>query len=71
MITSKVSSKARTTIPKPVREALRARAGSELAYKIERDRVIVTKAKRVSAADPFPMFDEWAGENDSRAYADL
>jgi antitoxin PrlF len=39
MITSKVSSKAQTTIPQAVREALRVREGDELAYKIERGRV--------------------------------
>jgi antitoxin PrlF len=71
MITSKLTSKAQTTIPQPVREALRVRAGDELAYKIERGRVIVTKATRVPADDPFATFGEWAGENDSRAYADL
>lgn len=71
MITSKLTSKAQTTIPQPVREALRVRAGDELAYRIERGRVIVTKATRMPADDPFATFSEWAGENDSRAYADL
>lgn len=72
MITSKITTKAQTTIPQPVREALRVRAGDELAYKIERGRVIVTKATRkVAADDPFATFGEWASENDRRAYGDL
>ncbi len=71
MITSKITSKAQTTIPQPVREALRVRAGDVLAYKIERGRVIMTKATRMPADDPFACFDEWGSENDRRAYANL
>jgi antitoxin PrlF len=71
MITSKLTSKAQTTIPQPVREALRVRAGDELLYTIERCRVILTKASRAPAEDPFAAFGEWASENDRRAYGDL
>ena len=71
MITSKITSKAQTTIPQPVRAALRVRAGDEIAYKIERGRVIVTKAGRVANDDPFATFGEWAGPNDRRAYGEL
>ena len=71
MITSKITSKAQTTIPRPVREALRVGKGDEIAYKIERGRVIVTKAARMPGDDPFATFGEWASENDRRAYGDL
>lgn len=71
MITSKITSKAQTTIPQPVREALRVKAGDALAYRIERGRVILTKAAHTPVDDPFATFGEWASENDSRAYADL
>ena len=71
MITSKITSKAQTTIPQAVREALRVREGDELAYKIERGRVILTKATHVTADDPFATFGEWASENDRRAYSKL
>jgi antitoxin PrlF len=71
MITSKLTSKAQTTIPQPVREALRVREGDELAYKIERGRVILTKAARSPTDDPFAAFGEWASDNDQRAYGDL
>jgi len=71
MITSRITSKAQTTIPKPVRDALHVGTGDELAYKIEDGRVVVTKASRPPADDPFATFDEWESENDRRAYADL
>jgi antitoxin PrlF len=71
MITSRITSKAQTTIPRAVREALRVHEGDELAYKIERDRVIITKATRTSADDPFAVFSEWESENDRRAYGKL
>lgn len=71
MITSKLTSKAQTTIPQPVREALRVREGDELAYRIERGRVILTKASPAAADDPFATFGEWSSENDAKAYADL
>jgi antitoxin PrlF len=71
MITSKLSSKAQTTIPLPVRNALRLAEGDELVYAIEGDRVVLTKADRRTAEDPFTTFSEWSSEADSRAYADL
>jgi bifunctional DNA-binding transcriptional regulator/antitoxin component of YhaV-PrlF toxin-antitoxin module len=43
MITGKLTSKAQTTIPLPVRNALRLVWGDEIAYVIEGDRVVLTK----------------------------
>jgi antitoxin PrlF len=71
MITSKLTSKAQTTIPLPVRNALRLAAGDELAYRIDGEHVILTKADRGPADDPFATFDEWSSEADRLAYADL
>lgn len=71
MITSRITSKAQTTVPKAVREALRVQAGDALAYRIERGRVIVTKAGGAPADDPFATFSEWNSENDRRAFKDL
>jgi antitoxin PrlF len=71
MITSKLTSKAQTTIPQPVRTALKLSAGDEIAYVIEGDRVIMTKTKPRPTDDPFAAFDEWASEADRRAYAKL
>jgi antitoxin PrlF len=71
MITSKLTSKAQTTIPAPVRAALHLDAGDVLAYSIEGGRVILTKAERGPIDDPFASFDEWSSEADQRAYAGL
>src|SRR5439155_19540166 len=46
MITSKVTSKAQTTIPAPVRTALRLKPGDELVYSVEANRAILTKGAR-------------------------
>lgn len=71
MITSKITSKAQTTIPQSVRAALRVQAGDDIAYTIDGDRVILTKASGMSTDDPFATFCEWASKNDRRAYAKL
>jgi antitoxin PrlF len=71
MITSKLTSKAQTTIPLPVRSALRLTVGDELAYTIDGDRVVLTKAKEIPADDPFATFGEWSSEADRTGYADL
>jgi antitoxin PrlF len=71
MITSKLTSKAQTTIPLPVRNALRLSEGDELLYQIEGDRVVLTRAERGAIDDPFATFSEWSSEADARAYGDL
>ena len=71
MITSKLTSKAQTTIPQPVRLALGLAEGDELAYQIDGARVILTKVTAGFAEDPFALFDEWNGEADRQAYARL
>lgn len=71
MITSKLTSKAQTTIPQPVRAALGLREGDEIAYSIEEGRVILTRVVSEQADDPFHAFDEWNSEADRRAYASL
>ena len=72
MITSKITSKAQTTIPQPVRTALGLREGDELAYQIDGDRVVLTKARPPGfAEDPFVAFSEWSSDADTEGYADL
>jgi antitoxin PrlF len=71
MITSKLTSKAQTTIPQAVRAALKVRPGDEVAYSIEGSRVILTKVAAGPVEDPFATFDEWNSDNDRRAYATL
>jgi antitoxin PrlF len=71
MITSKITSKGQATIPQPVRSALRVGEDDELAYRIEGDQAVLTKAKREPLDDPFATFHEWSSEADRRAYGDL
>ncbi len=72
MIMSKLTSKAQTTIPQAVRNALGLRPGDELAYVIEEGRAIVTRYEgRGIAEDPFATFSEWDSAADAEAYADL
>jgi len=72
MITSKLTSKAQTTIPQAIRSALSLREGDEVAYTIEGDRVMMRKAPAAAATDdPFGVFDEWGGEADRKAYSAL
>ena len=72
MITSKLTSKAQTTIPQPVRAALRLEEGDELLYQIEEGRAVLTKVRRrANGDDPFGAFDEWGSAADRKAYAKL
>ena len=70
MITSKLTAKAQTTIPQAVRNVLRLKAGDELAYVIEKERVILSKAPR-EGDDPFGAFSEWDSDADRKAYGKL
>ena len=72
MIISKLTSKAQTTIPLPIRAALGVQPGDELLYEIIDGQVILTKARRgATTDDPFRTFEEWGSEADTKAYADL
>ena len=76
MITSKLTSKAQTTIPQPVRSALGLSPGDEIAYLIQDGRVSLTKAapkprQRGPFDDPFASFGEWNTPEDDEAFADL
>lgn len=72
MITSKLTSKAQTTIPQPIRAALRLREGDELVYEIQGDRVVLSKAQQVrDGDDPFRTFSEWNSVADRKAYGGL
>jgi antitoxin PrlF len=72
VIISKLTSKAQTTIPQPVRAALRLAPGDELVYEIDNQRVILTKARNGGKTDdPFRTFHEWSSAADTKAYAKL
>lgn len=71
MITSKLTSKAQTTIPQSIRTALHLKEGDTIAYAIEGDKVLLTRAPIEVPDDPFSTFGEWNSDADRRAYADL
>lgn len=77
MITSKLTSKAQTTIPQPVQIALGVSAGDEIAYVIEADRVVLTKVlpKRPHRGDKledrFATFREWDSPENNADFAAL
>ncbi|QTC92696.1 AbrB/MazE/SpoVT family DNA-binding domain-containing protein [Brevundimonas goettingensis] len=71
MITSRITSKAQTTVPQAVRTALGLREGDELAYEIRDGQVLLSKARAPAQDDPFVHFDEWDSDADRRAYGDL
>ncbi len=71
MITSKLTSKAQTTIPLAVRKALRLGDGDEIAYRIEGDLVFLKKVERTRPDDPFATFSEWSSDADTAAYGAL
>ena len=69
MITSRLNSKAQTTILAPILTVLRLKGGDKLSYSVQGDRVILTKANHTPAGNPFATFDEWSSEDDREAYA--
>lgn len=73
MITSRLTAKAQTTLPRAVRAALGVQPGDAIAYVIEDGRVTLLKAEKIRPAmdDPFLTFTEWASAEDDEAYADL
>ncbi len=71
MLVFRLTAEALVAIPEPVRDALHLHVGDELAYAIEDGRVVLTKAGAPAVDDPLHRFDEWGGEADRRAYADL
>ncbi len=71
MITSRLTSKAQTTIPRSVREALDLKEGDRLAYEIQDGAVLLRRVETEVLDDPFATFTEWDGEIDRKAYAGL
>jgi antitoxin PrlF len=72
VITSRLTSKAQTTIPQPIRAALRLREGDELVYELQGDRVVLSKAQQLrDGDDSFGTFSEWDSPADRKAYGSL
>ena len=72
---SRITSKAQTTVPRAVREALGAGPGDALAYRVDGKRVLLTKAPALDLAYlksiESSLAEEWLSEGDSEAFDDL
>ncbi len=72
MITSKLTTKAQTTIPQAVRNRLGVHEGDLLGFVFEGERVLLTKAlPSAPPHDPVATFSEWETAADVKAYAGL
>lgn len=71
MLTSKLTTKAQTTLPQPVRRALRLHPGDQVRYEIEGDRVVLSKVGAANVDDPFATFAQWDSDEDRHAYEKL
>ena len=58
MITSRLHSQDQITLPHAVMVALQLKDGDDIAYSIEGDRVVMTRASRSSGDDIFTTFDQ-------------
>ena len=67
MIKSRMDNRRRTTLPRQVCAALGLRAGEEIVYAIETERIVLMRA----VENPFDAFCEWYGDADTKAYRDL
>jgi AbrB family looped-hinge helix DNA binding protein len=71
-VTSRLDTKARTILPKAVREALGLSPGDQIGYTILDGRVILTAMKKpLCQEDPLACFDEWASRADTEGYVSL
>ena len=68
-LTSKLTSKAQTVFPRPIRERLGLRPGDTVRYRITPTGVMIDK--RPDEDDPFAEFVEWGMAEDEEAFKDL
>lgn len=74
LVTSRLTSKARTTIPRAVRDRLALRPGDRLIYDVKGE---VVRLRKLPAADVGYLrairatLSEWDGEEDDTDYVDL
>ena len=71
---STLTKKAQTTVPKEVREALGAKPGDTLVYRIVRGRVTLARAEPLDKAYLKSLettLSEWDSPEDAAAYDDL
>ena len=70
VVSSKISTKSQTVLPREVRERLHLSPGDSVRYVIDDKGVHLAKLAN-EEDDPFAAFTEWASPEDDAAYADL
>ena len=70
-ITSRLSSRSQTVIPKPIRERLGIGPGDLIAFEERAGEIVLRPVRAPTGDDPFATFTEWSSEADEEAYADL
>lgn len=70
VITSRLTSKAQTVVPRIIRERLGLKPGDTLRYRITRAGIVIDR-RPDREDDPFFEFSEWAGAEDDEAFKDL
>lgn len=74
MLVSKISRKGQVTIPKKVRESLRANPGDLIEYEVQDDVIMMRRAgpfDRAYHAALSETLTEWASPEDEEAFRDL
>ena len=72
MMTSRLTSKGQTTVPREIRQRLGLKPGDALLYVEEAGRVVLLKQPaEVPTDDPFASFTEWNSVADRRGYGGL
>lgn len=70
-ITSRLSSRSQTVIPKSIRERLNIGPGDLIAFEERAGEIVIRPVRGPARDDPFATFVEWSSEADEEAYADL
>ena len=70
IVTARLSAKAQTVIPKPIRDRLGVGPGDVIVFEIRDGEVVLRPLRRTARDDPFAVFHEWSGAADEDAYRD-
>ena len=68
---ARLSSKSQVVIPKAVRDRMGIGPGDTLLFEVRDGEIVVRRAPRMVADDPFAVFTEWPGPADTKAYDDF
>lgn len=70
-ITSRLSSRSQTIIPKPIRDRLGIGPGDVIVFEERAGEIVIRPGRASLRDDPFATFTEWASDVDKGAYVDL